>query len=54
MKLYTANELLSIYEEEKKSGYVSAQYETLKAWADKQKEVGLDSNLSVIAFRRII
>jgi hypothetical protein len=55
MKLYTANELMAIYEEEKKTlGCLSDQYYALKDWIELQKKAGLDSNCSVVAFRRLI
>jgi hypothetical protein len=55
MKLYTANELMEIYEEEKKTlGCLSSQYYALKDWIESQKKAGLDSNCSVVAFRRLI
>ena len=55
MVLYTANELMAIYEEEKKTiGYVSSQYHRLKEWIEEQKKNGLESNCNVIAFKRLI
>ena len=55
MVLYTANELLAIYEEERKEiGYTSSQYYRLKEWVEDQKKNGLSQNCSVVAFRRLI
>lgn len=54
MKLYTANELMSIYEEEKKTGYVSSQYDALKEWIETQYKNNVPENCAVVAFKRLI
>lgn len=55
MKLYTANELLALYNSQIKDGMPKPiNYEKLITWIDKQKKDNLYENLSIPAFRAFI